>query len=105
MKIERLIEEALLLGKTSPSSNGPTRGIESPHMHGQALRKSADATTRSPSADEALPLPNVDRRASVLEELRRQSGVFFDDEGDGEETDLSEEGADPEASESNVQKT
>ncbi|KAL8874615.1 MAG: hypothetical protein Q9174_000078 [Haloplaca sp. 1 TL-2023] len=105
MKIERLIEEALLVrGKTGQSSNAAARGIESLHMHGQALRKSARATSRSPSTDAALPLSNKDRRASVLEELRRQSGIFFDDEGDGEETDLSEEGIDPEASESNAGK-
>lgn len=35
----------------------------------------------------------ADQRSSVLDKLRRQTGVFFDDiEIDGEETDVTEDG-------------
>lgn len=103
MKIERLIEDGLLLARDRPSINGLTRGGDSPHMHGQALRTSTDSAARSPSTDEPSPLPMADGRSSVLEELRRHSGVFFDDvEGDGDETDLSEDGVKNGPSESTV---
>lgn len=92
MKIERLIEEGLLLGKGRVSPSDIRRGNDSPHMHGQALRNSVDSGVRRSSTDD-LPLLKMDsRRSSVLEELRRQSGVFFDDtEVDGDETDGSED--------------
>ncbi|KAI4223995.1 MAG: hypothetical protein L6R36_004994 [Xanthoria steineri] len=95
MKIERLIEEGLLLGKDHVSPTELRRGNDSPHMHGQALRSSANsAVQRSPTDD--LPMLKMDdQRSSVLEELRRQSGVFFDDtEIDGDETDGSEDAVD-----------
>ncbi|KAL8782826.1 MAG: hypothetical protein Q9213_005065 [Squamulea squamosa] len=94
IKIERLIEEGLLLAKdrVSPSKNDMGQGDDSPHMHGQALRKSTDKGVRRSSTDELPMLRNEDRRSSVLEELKRQSGVFFDDtEPDGDESDGSEE--------------
>ncbi|KAL8902100.1 MAG: hypothetical protein Q9192_000167 [Flavoplaca navasiana] len=92
MKIERLIEEGLLLGKDRVSPSDMRRGNDSPHMHGQALRNSVDSGVRRSSTDDLALLKMDDRRSSVLEELRRQSGVFFDDtEADGDETDGSED--------------
>ncbi|KAL9038467.1 MAG: hypothetical protein Q9180_003116 [Flavoplaca navasiana] len=92
MKIERLIEEGLLLGKDRVSPSDMRRGNDSPHMHGQALRNSVDSGVRRSSTDDLPLLKMDDRRSSVLEELRRQSGVFFDDtEADGDETDGSED--------------
>lgn len=64
-----------------------TRDRESMHMHGQAMRTSATDDEHEPPH-----LKKEDRRSSVIEELKRQSGVFFDDsEGDGEETGGSED--------------
>lgn len=95
MKIERLIEEGLLLGKDRVSPNDMRSGNDSPHMHGQALRNSANIAVRRSSTDDLPMLKTDDRRSSVLEELRRQSGVFFDDtEVDGDETDGSEDAVD-----------
>ncbi|KAL8733691.1 MAG: hypothetical protein Q9181_003473 [Wetmoreana brouardii] len=91
MKIERLIEQGFLLARHRSFSNGPSRGGNSPHMHGQALRIAAGASAQSSSPDETSLLQMADGASSVLEEIRRQSGVFFDDvEGDGDETDFSE---------------
>ncbi|KAL8653512.1 MAG: hypothetical protein Q9226_003820 [Calogaya cf. arnoldii] len=93
MKIERLIEEGLLLADDRASPNNMRRGNDSPHMHGQALRNSANAAIQRSSTDDLPTLRMDDRRSSVLEELRHQSGVFFDDpEVEGEETDGSEDG-------------
>ncbi len=95
MKLERLVEGGLLLatGQTCNSKIG--RGDESPHMHGQALRTTASLGQDYCSANEPSPLAMVNRRSSLLDELRRQSGVFFDDtEADGEETDTTDDGAD-----------
>ncbi|KAL8999701.1 MAG: hypothetical protein Q9169_001518 [Polycauliona sp. 2 TL-2023] len=91
MKIERLIEEGLLLGRDHGFSSDMRRGNDSPHMQGQALRSSVNSTVSRSSSDDLPTLKMDDRRSSVLEELRRQSGVFFDDtEIDGDETDGSE---------------
>lgn len=95
MKLERLVEGGLLLaaGQTCNSKTG--RGDDSPHMHGQALRISAGLGQDFCSTNEPSPLAMVDRRSSLLDELRRQSGVFFDDtEADEEETDTTDDGAD-----------
>lgn len=92
MKIERLIEEGLLLGGSGQADMEgiASRDRESMHMHGQAMRSSAE-----PDTDDEVEIRGLgkeDRRASVLMELMRQSGVFFDDfEGDGEETGASED--------------
>ncbi|KAL8682164.1 MAG: hypothetical protein Q9186_001785 [Xanthomendoza sp. 1 TL-2023] len=104
MKIERLIEEGLLLAEDRGSSNGTAQGVDSPHMHGQVLRRrAASAVDQSSSTDNLPLLRKDDRRSSVLEELRRQSGVFFDDlEADGDETDLSEEAVDEDEAEGSV---
>ena len=92
MKIERLIEEGLLLGGSGKADMEgiATRDRESMHMHGQAMRSSAEPSTE----DEHEPdlLQKEDRRSSILQELKRQSGVFFDDfELDDEETGISED--------------
>ena len=73
MKIERQIQEGL--GKADVGTIG-----------GQA------PASEEGSNDDDIPLQKVDRRSSVIEEIRRQSGVFFDDsEIDGDETGASEE--------------
>lgn len=76
MKIERLIEDGLLLGRVGKSeSSRMTEDGESLHLRGQLIRNDADT-----SSEDERPLPkNVARRPSVIEELKRQSGVFFDD--------------------------
>lgn len=87
MKIERLIEQGLLLGGSGQADMAgiATRDRESMHMHGQAMRTSAE-----PSTEDELEMHHLrkeDRRSSVIQELKRQSGVFFDDsEADGDDT-------------------
>lgn len=93
MRIERLVEGGLLLAGDQTLNSKAGRGDDSPHMHGQALRISAGLGQDSFSTNEPSPL--ADRRSSMLDELRRQSGVFFDDtEADGDETDATDDGAD-----------
>ena len=122
MKIERLIEEGLLLGrhhhqKTSSSSekaNGDggmsLADDESLHLHGHAMRLDADSqsdqTDAEPNVEQFVARPGgadgerkqdditvgapVYRRSTLLLELKRQSGVFFDDPdvvGDADEAD------------------
>lgn len=87
MKIERLIEQGLLLGGSGKTDmeGMATRDREGMHMHGQAMRSSAEPSTED--EDE-----RSDRRASVIQELKRQGSVFYDDsEIDGEDTGMSED--------------
>lgn len=108
MKIERLVEEGLLLGRRAKVVNGDGGGDdvaddESLHLHGRAMRLDAEASSTADEADiegdqgsnrvrkrNKLQDEFKDsRRSSLLLELRRQSGVFFDDpvvsgEGDTE---------------------
>lgn len=89
MKIERLIEEGLLLGGSGRADMEgiASRDRESMHMHGQAMRTSATDDEHEPHH-----MQKEDRRSSVIQELKRQSGVFFDDsEMEGEETGGSED--------------
>ena len=100
MKIERLIEEGLLLGRgelSKPNGDGSggsqarRRASEgSLHLHGRAMRLDAgtgssadDASTSDANVeqfeDKIGQLQKSDRRSSLLQELKRQSGVFFDD--------------------------
>ncbi|KAK4690148.1 hypothetical protein P7C71_g6576, partial [Lecanoromycetidae sp. Uapishka_2] len=81
MKIERLIEEGLLLeGSGHADVEGvATRDRESMHIHGQAMRSSAEPSTEDEMENRRLG--KEDRRSSVIQELKRQSGVFFDDFG------------------------
>lgn len=102
MKIERLIEQGLLLGERGKVDGEGTamRDDESHHLRGQAIRDHA-ATS---SADEQPTVGASNRRSGAMEELKRQSGVFFDDpEADGEETDGSDE--DSSTSEDETSKT
>lgn len=107
MKIERLIEEGLLLGR------GQKAGIEadgaddiSLHLHGRAMRLDAEGSSTAEEGDGEVE-QNVKReengvkkrgrlqiefqehrRSSLLAELKRQSGVFFDDpDADGGDTE------------------
>lgn len=92
MKIERLIEEGLLLGGSGRADmeGVATRDRESMHMHGQAMRSSAEPSTED--EEERSHLRRKDRRASVIQELKRQGSVFYDDsEIDGEDTGVSED--------------
>lgn len=112
MKIERLIEEGLLLGRES-KTNGDgavprhqSISEESLHLHGRAMRLDAGASSADEAdTDEKLSanveqfedrvkmLNKENRRSSLLEELKRQSGVFFDDpveQGEDEDSDGSE---------------
>lgn len=89
MKIERLIEEGLLLGGSGKADMRglATRDRESMHVHGQVMRSSAEPSTED--EDERSHLEKEDKRASVLQELKRQGSVFYDDsEVDGEESDI-----------------
>ena len=92
MKIERLVEEGLLLGGSGKRDLDSTNErTSSMHIHGQALRSAGESLTEG--GDERghrYQMRKEDRRSSVLEELKRQSGVFFDDSV-GEETGESEE--------------
>ena len=116
MKIERLIEEGLLLGRGEESSKSNGDGSaesrarhrvsgDSLHLHGRAMRLDAgigssadDANTSDASVerfeDRIEQSRKKGRRSSLLQELKRQSGVFFDDpveQGeDDEETDGTE---------------
>lgn len=86
MKIERLIEKELLLSQRmqSDETKATTRIDESPHLRGQTVPNDEDSS----STDERLLMGNLIRRSSIIEELKRQSGVFFVDvEGDEEDSD------------------
>lgn len=90
MKIERLIEEGLLLGQGANSEEAERmiKVDESLRLRGQTLPNDTDTS----STDERSSRQNVIRRSSILEELKRQSGVFFDDEeGDAEDSDGSDQ--------------
>ena len=94
MKIERLIEEGLFLGNENELVNDKAsgRGRKSPNRHAHTLRTSTTIAVRS-SSDEPRIFATANRRTSTLQELNRQSTVFFDDtEGDDEEVDKSDEG-------------
>ena len=67
-------------------------------MHGQVLRSSADPSTETEDEhdeheheDERMETRSEDSRRSVIQEFKRQSGVFFDDYGEGEDTGASDE--------------
>lgn len=102
MKVERLIEEGLLLSR-DPKTNGTgprnrhRESEDSLHLHGRAMRldadgSSADDTDEKSDANVEQP-KKEDRRSSLLVELKRQSGVFFDDPvdlADGEDSEGTE---------------
>lgn len=99
MKIERLIEEGLLLGRGSQTNGRAVlrrhaASEESLHLHGRAMRLDADDSSADDEkrdsnveqfTDRVKMLNKEDRRSSLLEELKRQSGVFFDDSAEQDE--------------------
>ncbi len=88
MKIERLIEQGLLLGRHGENFGGlDGMDDESFHLHAEEMRNGVDGS----SADERPLLKPENRRSSIIQEIKRQSRVFFDDydDGDGEGTDTS----------------
>ncbi|KAL8842433.1 MAG: hypothetical protein Q9170_000561 [Blastenia crenularia] len=93
MKIERLIEGGLLFAGDSNLSDRSGQVVAGPYTNGSVMRTSAASAADSSSVYEPSPAQMVDRRSSMLDELRRQSGVFFDDlDGDGDDTDVSVDG-------------
>ena len=77
---------------------GSRDGHESMHMHGQVLRSSAEPGTETDDDDEherehehERGIGVEEKRANVIQEFKRQSGVFFDDFEEGEDTGISED--------------
>lgn len=108
MKIERLIEKGLLLGGSGKADMDgiASHDRESMHMRGQVLRSSAEESTEDEHDErderehereheherETRVIGKEDQqRRSVIQEFKRQSGVFFDDYGEGEDTGVSED--------------
>lgn len=108
MKIEQLIEEGLVAGRgkrpqqTNGDGDGLSRDDMSLHLHGRELKTSRDSwrdvdqgmvsREKSRLMEQDKQSGTHDRRSSVMEELKRQSGIFFDDEDDDiEDSELSEE--------------
>lgn len=93
MKIERLIDEGLTLGRQVRQASNDTlitsHDEDRPHLGEQDFRYKIESfSTEEPQAPRS-PI----RRSSAMEEFQRQSGVFFDDpEADGEDTDGSVDG-------------
>ncbi|KAL8714945.1 MAG: hypothetical protein Q9220_001458 [cf. Caloplaca sp. 1 TL-2023] len=91
MKIERLIEKGLLLASNEASNDDAGWDDVSPPMHRRMVATSCNPAAGSP-IDNSIPAePKAHRRLSMLEEIRRQSEVFFDDvddEFDASESDL-----------------
>ena len=79
MRIERLIEEALLSGSSvkTDMEGIAARDQKSMHMRSHVIRSSAEPSTED--EDEGFHMKKEDRRASVIRELKRQGGVFHDD--------------------------
>ena len=91
MRIERLIEKGLSLGGSGFTDMGgtATRDRGSLRMRGHLTRSSAEPSTED--EDERYHSEKEGRRASVIQELKRQGSVFQDDsEVDGEDTGMSE---------------
>ncbi|KAL9130960.1 MAG: hypothetical protein Q9217_001006 [Psora testacea] len=104
MKIERLVEGGLLLGSSGQDDN--VEGVatlgarDSMHIHGEAMRSSLETSTEAEADDEDEDgeiQPMIQRensRSSMLEEIKRQTGVFFDhvpvngDTGESEEDEI-----------------
>ena len=90
MRIERLIEEGLRLGGLG-NADMDSIAIRDGQSLGQEMRSSAEPSTEV--EDKRSHLEKGDRRAGVIQELRRQGSVFYDDsEIDGE--DIESETAD-----------
>ncbi|MCJ1336254.1 hypothetical protein MMC09_001530 [Bachmanniomyces sp. S44760] len=100
-KIERLIEEGLMLSSNINSDNHDRYGDEtfvtddkSLHTHDQEMKESAQNAGQEKVKDHSSKLfKEEQRRYSVIEEFKRQSGIFFNDyvPGEGDDTDGSDE--------------
>lgn len=85
MKLEKVIEEGLSLGPG-----------ESLHQDGILISSTGTLSRRNHEIPQAASdsVQRQSRRSSLFEEMRRQSGVFFDDViTDGEETESDADGA------------
>ena len=106
MKIERLIEDGLLLAGDRSLDENLGRVADSPHMHGHELRNLADVNAESSSTEELSMLPMMGRNLSMLDELQRQSEVFFDDtKSGGDDTDVTDDGVHDNSGSAFVHKT
>ena len=90
LKIERLVQEGLL--EAGPASSGTEdprfrNGHVSMHLHGQDMRSSVETSTE---AEDGQDMRNVYRRPSILQEIKRQGRVFFDEAIESDETGDSE---------------
>lgn len=93
MRIERLIDQGLILSRQAQQSPintlSTSRDDDNLHLRGQDIEYQADSS----STDEPQAPRSQIRRSSAMEEFQRQSGVFFDDpEAYGEDTDGSVDG-------------
>ena len=88
MRIERLIEEGFRLGGLG-NEDMDGIAIRDGQSLGQVMRSSAEPSTEV--EDKRSRLERGDRRASVIQELKRQGSVFYDDsEIDGDDIGESE---------------
>ena len=88
MRIERLIEEGLVIGGLG-KANMDNVAIRDGQSIGQVMRSSAEPSTED--ENKRSRLEKKDRRAGVIQELRRQGSIFYDDsEIDGEDIGESE---------------
>ena len=83
MRIERLIERGLLLGRSDKMDLEDTLSNRGSII--QMTRSSAEPSTED--EDERSRVKRGDRPASLIQELKRQGSVFYDD---SEETGTSE---------------
>ena len=91
MRIERLIEEGLLLGGSGKADmeGMAIKDRKMMHMRGHVMRCSTELSTED--EDERSHFEREDRRGSVMQELKRQGSVVHDDsEIDGDDTGMSE---------------
>jgi predicted acylesterase/phospholipase RssA len=81
IKIERLIEHGLLIhGQNSvPLPSGGSHRPGSLHLHGQEMRDANEMDGASDGEDFIVTPIRTRRSSGMMEELMRQSGVFFDD--------------------------
>ncbi|MCJ1442774.1 MAG: hypothetical protein MMC23_003271 [Stictis urceolatum] len=104
MKIERLIEFGLLLGEKTASAGARPHSL---HLHMQEVGSATAAAAEGeedrgkrsrlePDATELDSHMGGRRRSGVMEELVRQSGVFFDDPPEYAETEDTDTATDAE---------
>ena len=93
LRIERLVEDGLLLSEDGRRDVDKKNERMPIPLHDQTLRNVQEPPTETEfEGERRFRMRREDRRSSILEEIKRQSGVFFDDVAvDGEETGESEE--------------